>query len=228
MRKTTYLLFIVFSLLFSSGCLMSKKAVAVRTRLAMKTEQQLTTTAQEVEQLVKYTMAQQADQTFALHAQKYQTLKNSIRLQHGNDIGTLSDKSAKAGADYVRGEYKIKEELQEETERLYLMVYKIQSGAKAIDTVNKMANEEITIHDDILDQITESGLDVALQTLFTEIEKKYTPDDLKKEDTTVVKPIVEPTPSSITKNSYTPAIPNKLIIPTIKSFPNTMSMPAIP
>jgi len=207
---------------------MSKKAIAVRTRLAMETEQQLTTTAQEVEQLVKYTMAQQATQAFALHAQKYQTLKNSIRLQHGNDIGTLSDKLAKAGADYVRGEYKIKEGLQEETKRLYLMVYKIQSGAKAVDTVNKMANEEITIHNDILDQIIESGLDVALQTLFTEIEKKYTPDDLKKEDETVVEPIVKPIASSITKSSHAPIIPGKLIMPTIKSFPNITSMPAIP
>ena len=123
MRRATGVVFLVllFSVL-STGCMMSKKAVAVRTRLAMETEQQLETTASEVEQLVKYTMAQQAEKAFQQHAQKYQTLKNSIRFKHADDVPTLMDKSSKAGADYVRGEYKIKEDLQAETERLYLFI----------------------------------------------------------------------------------------------------------
>jgi len=158
---------------------MSKKATVIRTRLAMETEKQLETTAEEVMQLVQFTMSEKANQAFERHSQKYQDLINSIRFRYKEDPVQLAAKSAKAGADYVRGEFKIKKQLLSETEKLYLMVYKIKTGAKAINTINQMADAEITIHDDLLNQIIESGLDVALETLFSEIEKKFTPKELE-------------------------------------------------
>ncbi len=178
MRKTSWLLCFVFSLLFLAGCMTSKKAVIIRTKLAVETEEQLKITASEVQQLIEFTMSEKANQAFEKHSQKYQNLINSIRYRYGNDLSLLTVKSAKAGADYVRGEYRIKEQLLTETERLYMMVYKIKVGAKAINVINEMADKEITIHDDLIDQIVESGLDASLETLFQEIETKYTPKEL--------------------------------------------------
>jgi len=199
MKKTTWTIFsvIIFSLLFSTGCTVNKKAITIRTHLAVETEYQLNRAAEEVDQLIKYTMAQQAEAAYAQLSQKYQTLINSIRLQYNDNPKLLIEESAKAGADYVRGQEKTKEFLKQETERLYVLVNKIKVGAKAVNEINEMANQEVLIQQDLLDQVINAGLEESLEALFTTIQEKYTPTELKDEIPTL--------PATLQKNI--PAIP---------------------
>ena len=179
---------IYFLFVFVAGCATAPKAATIRTKLAVDTEQQLNQSSVEVESLIKYVISQKGEIAFFALEKKYLSLISQIKSQYYNDSTQLSEKSAKAGADYIRGQEKIKEGLQNEANRLLLLVLKIKVGAKAVNAINQMSDSEIQLQKEAIGQIEQTALNTAIGGIIAQLVDKYSSTSINGPTTQSVSP----------------------------------------
>lgn len=162
------------------GCMTSKEAMRIRTELSVNTQAQLTETSTEVDGLIKVIIAEKSEKAFSQLQAQYENTYRAINNAYKDDQALMFQNVARLSANYVKGLQKTQESLASEAERLSVISSKVLAGAKAVDAINKMANNEILLYDATMSQFMSTITSQSVQDIIKAAEDKYYPAALKE------------------------------------------------
>ncbi|MFW5794440.1 MAG: hypothetical protein ACOCV1_03045 [Bacillota bacterium] len=171
--KKIFMLIILLAILLPGCQTFSVKAVRVRTELSIDTSQQLRETSEEIKQLVDVIMTKKAEDNFKELKSKYDSTLEKIKQTYENDSDKLVIKTSQLSAAYEKGLKQTKENLINETKRLYVIASKVKTGADAVLIINRMADEEVKINQRNFDEIKTIISSSAMEILIMRLEEKY-------------------------------------------------------
>jgi RNA polymerase-interacting CarD/CdnL/TRCF family regulator len=133
-----------------------------------------------VDGLIKVIIQDEADKAFAQLQNQYENTYSSISYQYQATPELMSRNVALLSANYVKGLQKTEQNLESEATRLSVISSKVLAGAKAVDAINKMANDEIMLYDTTMAQFMSAITNQSVADIIKTAENKYYPQALKE------------------------------------------------
>jgi hypothetical protein len=160
--------------------LTSKEALRIRTQLATDTQTQLTETSTEIDTLIKFVIVDESEKAFSELQQRYDDTYTSINYQYKSNPELAERNIAILSANYAKGIQKTQENLMAEAVRLSMISSKVLAGAKAVDAINKMANDEIMLYDNTMSQFVSTITSQSILDIIKSYSDKHYSAKLKE------------------------------------------------
>lgn len=158
-------LLLAVALLGATACATPRGAAEIRGKLASDAATQLDQSAVEVEQLVAYLIGQEVDSAFSSLAAQYSATLDAAGDDREAVVATV--------AAYLDGQNKTRESAQREGERLLQIAAKIRAGARAVEAVNAMADNEIAARRQVFDEFVATGVPDIILRIIEEAQVKH-------------------------------------------------------